>query len=294
MRNITILISFLFFVVAVSGSQRALASDYQIEKVKGSVYRFVAGRHRSVFLVTEKGILVTDPMNREAATSLKRELKDRFNSPVKYVIYSHNHSNHVYGAEVFHDSQTIFISSRLTKQDLMVPGTRTVIPHITFEKTMHISLGNHEVELRYHGPNDGWGSISMLFKPENVLFVVDWIVVGRMPWQKLWSHDIQGMINSTREVPALDFNIFVGGHADMGTKADVKSYLSYIETLYAAVIEGIRSEKTLQQLKTEIKLHQYNHLRHYEEWLPKNTEGVYERLMEESGTGRRPYVGKRP
>lgn len=145
MRNITILIPFLLLVVAVSGSQRALAADYKIEKGKGSVYRFFADRHRSLFLVTEEGILVTDLMNREAATWLKRELNNRFNSPVKSVIYSHNHSDHVYGAEVFHDSPTIFISSRLTKQDLMVTGARTVIPHITFEKTMHISLGNHEV-----------------------------------------------------------------------------------------------------------------------------------------------------
>lgn len=102
------------------------------------------------------------------------------------------------------------------------------------------------------------------------------------------------MINSTREVPALDFDIFVGGHADMGTKADVKSYLLYIETLYAAVIVGIGSGKTLEQLKTEIKLHQYNHLRHYEEWLPENIEGVYERLMEESGMGWRPDIGESP
>ena len=120
-----------------------------------------------------------------------------------------------------------------------------MIPDISFEKTMHISLGDNVVDLRYHGSNDGRGSISMLFKPEKVIFVVDWIVLGRMPWQKLWSYDIQGLINSTKEVLILDFEIFVGGHADMGTKTDVNNYLLYIEALYDAVIDGIRSGKTL-------------------------------------------------
>ena len=151
-------------------------------------------------------------------------------------------------------------------------------PDITFAETMHVSLGDNEVELRYHGPNDGRGSISMLFKPERVIFVVDWIVIGRMPWQKLWSYDIQGMINSTREVLNLDFDIFIGGHADVGTKADVADYLSYLEALYTAVIDGIHSGKTLAQLKNEIQLSQYSQLKNYDEWLPMNIEGVYERF----------------
>ena len=111
-----------------------------------------------------------------------------------------------------------------------------------------------------------------------------------MPWQKLWSYDIQGMINSTKQVLALDFDVFVGGHADIGSKADVKRYLNYIEDLYAAVIDGIHLGKSLDQLKQSIKLDTYNDFKQYEEWLPLNIEGVYERLMEESGMGWRPDV----
>lgn len=82
---------------------------------------------------------------------------------------------------------------------------------MTFKDVMDIDLGDHVVELRYHGPNDGRGSISVRVMPEKVVFVVDWIVLGRMPWQKLWSYDIQGVINSTREVQNLNYDVFVGG-----------------------------------------------------------------------------------
>jgi glyoxylase-like metal-dependent hydrolase (beta-lactamase superfamily II) len=290
MKKINSMILFVLFLLTLGGSKLATASDYQIEKVTQNVYRFVADRHRSVFLVTEKSILITDPMNVNAATWLKKELKDRFNLPVKYVIYSHNHSDHIYGAEVFKDSDPVFVSSRLTKQDLLVTRANTVIPEVTFDESMHIVLDGYEVELRYHGPNDGRGSISMLFKPDKLLFVVDWILVGRMPWKKLWSYDIQGMINSTREVLDIKFDIFVGGHADIGTKADVTVYLSYLEKLYTSVIDGIHSGKPLAQLQNEIQLTQYSHLRMYKDWLPMNIEGVYERLMEESGMSWRPDI----
>ena len=288
--NILILLALLFSSLNLSVNQLAYANEYKIERVTGNVYRFVSGRHRSVFLVSENGILVTDPLNTRAATWLKKELKSRFDLPVKYVVYSHNHSDHIYGAEVFRDSRAVFVSSQLTRQDIIVTRAKTVIPDVTFQEKMNITLGKNQVELRYHGPNDGRGSISMLFKPEKVLFVVDWIVLNRMVWQELWSYDIQGMINSTREVLDLDFDLFVGGHSDTGKKADVQKYLSYIEALYSAVIDGIHSGKNLEQLKKEVRLEKYSHLENYQEWLPKNIEGVWKRLMNESGMAWRPDI----
>lgn len=279
-----VLLNFFF------GSSMVSANEYKIEKVKGDIYRFVDDRHRSVFLVTNEGIILTDPLNTSAANWLKVELKKRFDVPVKYVVYSHNHSDHIYGAKVFDDPETIFIAHELAAQDIRITRANTVIPDVTFKDDMLISLGGHSVELRYHGPNDGRGSISMLFQPEKMLFVVDWIVVGRMPWQKLWSYDIQGMINSTTQVLELDFDVFVGGHADIGNKADVQRYLSYLQTLYSAVIDGIHSGKSLEEMQQSIKLSNYSDLKQYEKWLPLNIEGVYERLMEESGMGWRPDI----
>ena len=276
-------------LMSVLQSGPAAAADaYRIEHVNGGVYRFVDDRHRSVFLVTDDGILLTDPQNAAAAHWLKDELRRRFDRPVRYVVYSHNHSDHVYGAEVFEGSGTTFVAHQLAKQDIVATRADTVVPQLTFDRSLTISLGSSDVDLRYHGPNDGRGSISMLFRRERVLFVVDWIVLGRMPWQKLWSYDIQGMINSTRDVLGLDFDTFVGGHGDVGTRQDVRRYLSYLEALYAAVIDGIHAGKSLDELKRDIRLDDYRDLTNYEDWLPLNVEGVFERLMEESGVGWRP------
>lgn len=290
MKKLNSLLSLTVIVLTTISSPTTSANDYTIENVQGDVYRFVNDRHRSVFLVTREGILLTDPLNEDASKWLKAELKKRFDVPVRYVIYSHNHSDHIYGAKVFDDPQTTFIAHDLAKQDIQNTKADTVIPDISFKERTGVSLDVHTVELRYHGPNDGRGSISMLFQPEKVLFVVDWIVLGRMPWQKLWSYDIQGMINSTKQVLELDFDVFVGGHGDIGTKPDVKRYLAYMEALYAAVINGITSGQSLEEMKQNIHLDSYSDLEHYDNWLPLNIEGVYERLMEESGMGWRPTL----
>ena len=228
----------------------AMAADYRIENVSSNIYRVINDRHRSVFAVTEAGIILTDPMNDAAAKWLKQELETRFDKPVRYVIYSHNHSDHVYGARAFEAPGVDFIAHELARQDLVRTRADTVIPNLTFDDEMTVTLGNTTVNLRYHGANDGRGSISMHFIPANVVHVVDWIVIGRMPWQKLWSYDIQGMINSTRDVLKLDFDVFVGGHADVGDKTDVRQYLAYLEALYSAVVDGIHRGLSLKAMQS--------------------------------------------
>jgi glyoxylase-like metal-dependent hydrolase (beta-lactamase superfamily II) len=261
------------------------AQALEIEELGSGLYRFIDDRHRSVFLITPQGAIVTDPLNKKAATWLNEQIKTRFNVPVKYVIYSHNHSDHIYGAEVFKSPHTTFVAHKLSAQDIKNTKMKTVTPDLVFDDELILTLGGSSVKLNYHGPNDGRGSISMLFEKQQTLFVVDWIMIGRMPWQKLWSYDIQGMINSTKTVLNYDFNTFVGGHADMGDKDDVKRYLRYLEQLYSKVIEGILAGQTLDEIKQNIKLSEFKDLRQYEAWLPLNIEGVYERLMEESGMG---------
>jgi glyoxylase-like metal-dependent hydrolase (beta-lactamase superfamily II) len=257
----------------------------EIEDLGDGLYRFIDDRHRSVFLITPQGAIVTDPLNKKAAIWLNEQIKSRFNVPVKYVIYSHNHSDHIYGAEVFKSPQTTFVAHKLSAQDIKNTQMKTVTPDLTFDDELVLTLGDSNVKLNYHGPNDGRGSISMLFEKQKTLFVVDWILIGRMPWQKLWSYDIQGMINSTKTVLNYDFDTFVGGHADIGNKADVKRYLSYIEQLYSQVTAGALAGKTLDEIKQNIKLDEFKDFRQYQAWLPLNIEGVYERLMEESGMG---------
>src|SRR5688572_33368165 len=79
----------------------------EITQLAGEIYRFRNNNHYSIFAVTSAGIIATDPINADAAQWLKGELQRRFSQPVKYLIYSHDHADHIAGGEVFADSATV-------------------------------------------------------------------------------------------------------------------------------------------------------------------------------------------
>ncbi|WP_193162555.1 MBL fold metallo-hydrolase [Microbulbifer hainanensis] len=266
---------------ATAAAQKA--PGYRIEQIKDNVYRFTAGNYRSAFMVTDKGLFLTDPINRKAAKWLQQALKRRFDVPVRYLAYSHNHLDHTMGGDILATKGVSVIAHEYAAEDLEWTRVQTAMADITFRDDLVIRLGDSRVELRYHGPNNGRGSVSMRFMPANVLYVVDWIVVGRMPYRDLPGYDIHGMIRSTREVLAEPpFDVFIGGHADTGTREDVQRYLHYLEALYAAVRDGMLQGKSLPTLQREITLPEYSDLKMYREWLPLNIAGVYRTLMDMS------------
>jgi len=284
-------ILFLLLFAAVP----ATAQDkpgYKIEPVKDNVYMFSAGHYRSAFMVTDEGIVVTDPCGKEAAAWLKAELAKRFNQPIRYVIYSHSHPDHAYGGEAFDGPDVTFISHRLARENWLMTKAKVRMPTIVFDDELTLYLGGSEVTLRYHGVNNGRGSISMLFGPAKLLHVVDWIVVGRMPYKDLQGYDIEGMIASTREVLAYDFDAFIGGHAEAGNKDDVRRYLSYIESLYTQVRDGMLAGKDLPTLQKDITLEEFKDLPRFNEWRATNIEGVYHNLRDQSYLLMRPDVPK--
>lgn len=285
------LIVFLYLIQFSFTSIAEVNPAYKINKMKENVYRFTSGNHHSVFMVTEKGIVLTDPINEDAAKYLKNELRKRFKVPFLYMVYSHNHFDHIMGGHIFAEEGVTVVAHKYAAEDIKRTKLPTALPDLTFHDELTLVLGDSSVELKYHGPNNGRGSVSMRFMPANVLFVVDWIVIGRMPYKDLPGYDIHGMISSTREVlHEKPFDLFIGGHANTGRYEDVERYLLYIETLYNAVRDGMLAGKDLETLKSEIRLSEFSDLINFEEWMPLNIEGVYRNLVDMSYFNRRPDV----
>jgi glyoxylase-like metal-dependent hydrolase (beta-lactamase superfamily II) len=73
--------------------------------VKDDLWRAGSGNWWSLIYVTPAGVVLVDPINPGFAAWLKTELDARFpGKPVRYIIYSHSHWDHVGGAAVFADS----------------------------------------------------------------------------------------------------------------------------------------------------------------------------------------------
>jgi len=259
------------------------AAAYKIEQVKDNVYRFSTGTHHNVFMVTDDGIFVADPISNEAADYLIKELKKRYKQPIKYLAYSHNHPDHALGGYAYEKAGATTLAHEFAAEDIIATQLPTAIPELTFKDDMRVDLGDSYVEMHHYGPNNGRGNISFRFMPANVMFVVDWVVIGRMPYKNLPGYDIQGMIHSTEELLKIqDFDVLVGGHAEMGKREDVQRYLGYLKSLYAAVRDGMLAGKSLEQLQKDIRLPEYSDLKMYDDWLALNIEGVHRTLNDMS------------
>lgn len=95
-----------------------------IEQVRGDLYKVLSGpgvQAVTVFLVTQDGIILADPLNPELAAWLKAELATRFpGKPVRFVLLSHYHWDHSRGGGMFADTAK-FIGHELMPKNLALP-----------------------------------------------------------------------------------------------------------------------------------------------------------------------------
>ena len=179
------------FLIASASTPGALlaqqgAPQRSITQIAGDLYRFQNNFHTSVFYVTDGGIIVTDPINADAAKWLKDELAARFpDRPVRYLIYSHDHADHIAGGEVFAGDGATVIAHENAKEDIVGEERPTAVPEITFADRMTVELGGKVVELVYLGRNHSDNSIVMHFPAERAVFAVELVSVDRLPFRGL-------------------------------------------------------------------------------------------------------------
>lgn len=277
-RKFVLGLGFMLFIAITFAQDQTPTRE--ITQIAGDLYRFQNNFHYSVFLVTSDGIIATDPINAEAAQWLKEQIAEQFNQPIKYVIYSHDHADHISGGEVFANEGAVIIAHENAKDDIIGEKRATAIPTITFETDLRIELGGKVVELSYLGRSHSDNMIVMNFPEERVLFAVDFIPTGNtLPFMTLNDSFFPDWIDALEAVEQMDFDVLAPGHGALGGVSDVSNMKDYLEDLYDAVLEQARAGKSLEETIEAVKLNEYQDWGQYEAWLPLNIEGMYTRIQ---------------
>lgn len=274
MATLVIVAGVLLASIAFSVPAWAQAPTRDISRIAGEVYRFRNNFHTSVFAVTPQGIILTDPIDAAAATWLKGELQRRFKQPVRYLIYSHDHRDHIAGGEVFADTAVV-IAHEQAKADILGERRPTAVPDVTFTDRMTIELGGTTVELLYTGRNHSDNSIVVRFPKERVLYAVDFIPVDSIAFRDFPDAYMPDWIDSLRRVEALDFDILAPGHGKLGNKQHVTLFREYLEALQAEVTRYAREGKSLDEIKQLADLKRFSNLGGFDAGVALNIEGMY-------------------
>jgi glyoxylase-like metal-dependent hydrolase (beta-lactamase superfamily II) len=241
---------------------------YSTTKIEGTdnVYAFSYGNRVSLFVVTPAGVIATDPGGYgqpQRVPTYLAEIRKVTDKPIKYLIYSHHHFDHISGGKPFKDAGAKIVAHKKAKERLAVlKDPDTPLPDETMGNKKVIKLGGTTVELTYHGLNHSDSTIALRLPKEKVLFVVDLIPVGSMPGRGMIDFHPLEAEKSIQSMLKLDWNILVPGHPGapggrFGTKADAQAQLAFLQDASEAVKVAAREGKCWEPAEKELQLPKY-------------------------------------
>ncbi len=251
---------------------------HQTTKISDSLYMFSQGGTRNIFIVTDEGVIVTDPINAVAAKTLRAEIAKITDRPVKYVVYSHEHWDHILGGRIFKDEGATFISHfNCLEHFYREPHQDLVFPDITFERNYVLTLGSRRLELLYFGRNHGQCMVVMRIPEERMIFIVDLVTKGRVSGAGGTMRDFypRDWVRTLREIEALDFDRMIASHGEaISARSTVTERRMYLEALMLAVRTELEIGTPYRQILDRIELPEFSYLQGYDRYLRRNAERV--------------------
>lgn len=265
---------------AAAAAAPALFSTTKVEGTD-NVYIFRYQGHQSMFVVTKAGVIATDPIGLrrpQAVTTYIDEIKKVTSQPVKYVIYSHSHYDHIAGGKPFKDLGAKIIAHKNALAQLKrFPSPDVVLPDQTVGDKHTLTLGGTTLELHYVGRNHSDNSLVMRLPKEKIIFAVDFIPVQALPFRNM--PDTTNPLDwrdSLKRVAAMDWTRMIPGHpaagGRLGTKEDVTSLVGYFDDLNAEVKKLAAEGRCTDNAMKEAKLPKYEKWGNYANFLPMNVE----------------------
>ena len=258
----------------------AAAPLYATTKVADNVYAFRYGGYQSMFVVTPAGVIATDPIayqQPEAAQAYVAEIRKITSAPIKYLVYSHHHYDHIAGGKPFKDLGAAIVAHRSARTRLeQLKPPDVVLPDMVVDERNTLELGGTRVDLIYVGRNHSDSSLVVLLPRERILFAVDFIPIQAVMFRDMPDAYLPDWFDSIDRVLALGWTTLIPGHPGpggrMGTKDDVRAVKEYLTDLSNATRELAGQGKCFDEAMRTLKLPKYESWSGYAQYLPGNIE----------------------
>ena len=204
----------------------------------------------SGFVIGDDGVLVVDSFEDPAAArALLKVIHDKTALPVRYVVNTHYHLDHVAGNGVYQSAGAVIMAQRNVRGwertenlkffgDKITPAQKKmvqsyVLPSIVYREGIELYLGSRKVVVRVLPGHTGGDSI--VYIPD-----ADVVFTGDL----FWNHSLPNLIDADTRAQ-IDTNglfvrdyptaTFVPGHGEIGKAADVSAFRGYLVALRSAI-----------------------------------------------------------
>jgi glyoxylase-like metal-dependent hydrolase (beta-lactamase superfamily II) len=256
-------------------AQAPARPQLQTTKVDGAdgVYIFRNGGHQSMFVVTSEGVIATDPIAYGRPTGgadFVAAIRAVTDKPIKYLIYSHHHYDHIAGGKAFKDAgATIVAHKRATERLAVLKDPATPLPDESVDDSGRvIRLGGKIVELSYVGANHSDTTLVIRLPQDRLIFLVDLIPVGAFPGLGMIDFFPLEAMDSYKRILALDWARMIPGHPGqpgdrLGTRKDVEDQIELQQHVSDVVKEQARAGRCWNPAEAELQFDRYKDMPGY-------------------------------
>lgn len=228
-------------------------------ELKPGLFMITGAGANTLVRVTPEGLIVVDTKNPgdEQYNSLAKEIKAVSPLPVKYILNTQHHPDHVgnnqkfidFGAQVVGlDALKTFMSN--DPRTTNIPGR----PTQTFAKDYVLKLGGVEVHAHFYGRGHTGDDTMVYFPDAKVVMVsddmadgnpiVDWAQGGS--WVE-WSKALEGVLK-------LDFDTAIQGRGEPKTRAEVQAFKDKVDLVIKRANDAIKAGATKETLAMQVKV----------------------------------------
>jgi len=239
----------------------------------------------SGFLVTPEGVLVIDTRQHPAhGRDLIERIRKITDKPIKWVINTHAHGDHYYGNPAFKAAGATIIAHRdvvagMVKNEqlelkrrlaffkslnLDPAEVKTVLPDVTFDSRLTLTLGGRTVEIMYLGPGQNPGDTLVYFPHARALYVGG--PFAKNNWSNMsFTPSMDGWIALLQRIAAMEnVDLFLPGHGDVSGREDVLAEARLLSEVQAGVKAAIAAGKTREEIVKTLRFPQFAQLRNYD------------------------------
>jgi quinoprotein relay system zinc metallohydrolase 2 len=273
MKILTLLGSMLLLLIQIPVAFAAEALN--VEKVADGVYVH-RGEHKDLdesyhgdianigFIVGSKGVAVIDTGGSlKIGQRLREAVRKVTRQPIRYVINTHVHPDHIYGNAAFVQDKPQFVgheklgnAMELRKETYQrineawlgedFAGSEIIKPTIEVKESLTLDLGDRTLQLRAHPTAHTNTDLTVIDSKTGTLWTGDLLFVERTP---SIDGDLKGWLKVIEDLKSLPARKIVPGHGPVveGKQEFFAKQERYLSTLLADVRNSIKQGVTMEQ-----------------------------------------------
>lgn len=241
------------------------------ERVTEDVYIFVSDLYAEVsatVILTPQGAVLVDTLPFPQETRQVRDfVREHSRRGVRYVILTHHHADHVYGAYLFPEAEVV--AHRQTREILLKVGEESLaqaraqtpalasvelrIPQLVFDTDLLLRLGEKTMHLM-HAPGHTPDGIVVHLREDKVLVAGDIMT----PVPLLVRGERDQLIKSMRMIKSLNLENVIQGHGGVLLRGEIDetvdsniSYIRIVEKKVRAIVDKGQPRSALSSIDIE-------------------------------------------